>query len=68
MIFNPWTRGHCLETKANKTYTKYPEQTINFFIMKTMIVKKVKVQSYSQACSKYYVDPFWGEGLHQGWF
>ena len=66
MIFNPLIWG--LETKANKTYTKYPEQTINFFIMKTMIVKKVKVQSYSQACSKYYVDPFWGEGLHQGWF
>ena len=31
MIFNPWIRGHSLETKANKTYTKYPEQTINFF-------------------------------------
>ena len=29
MIFNPRIWG--LETKANKTYTKYPEQTINFY-------------------------------------
>ena len=68
MIFNPWIRGQLPWNQSKKTYTKYPEQTINFFIMKTMIVKKVKVQSYSQACSKYYVDPIWGEGLHQGWF
>ena len=68
MILTHGSEANCLGTKANKTYTKYPEQTINFFIMKTMIVKKVKVQSYSQACSKYYVDPFWGEDLHQGWF